>query len=57
MTHNSAGVTPGIEKLLALFVDSPPDRRREELLLTTLGYTQGDLDRVAQRLSELETLT
>lgn len=57
VTHDSAGVTPGIEKLLALFVDSPPDRRREEVLLTTLGYAQGDLDRVAQRLSQLETLT
>ena len=57
VAHDSTGVTPAFEKLLALFVDSPPDRRREELQLARLGYTQADLERVAQRLAQLEALT
>jgi hypothetical protein len=57
VAHDSAGVAPPLEKLLALFVDGPDGGNREDRLLASLGYSPADLERVARRLAELHTLT
>lgn len=57
LAHDSSGISPAFEKLLALFVDDPHGGNRENRLLTALGYSPADLERVARRLAELHTLT
>src|SRR5207248_9783524 len=57
LAHNAAGLTTGLEKLIALYCTDYEAGPREILLLKRLGYSSDELRRVADALELAQALT
>jgi hypothetical protein len=57
LANNSAGITTGLEKLIALYCNDHEAGQRELLLLHRLGYSSGELRRFADVLEHARALT
>ena len=57
LAHNAAGITTGLEKLIALYCNDRDAGPREILLLKRLGYSSDELRRFANVLEHAQALT
>jgi hypothetical protein len=57
VAHSAAGITTGLEKLIALYCNDHEAGPRELLLLRRLGYSSAELRRFADLLEGAQALT